>query len=147
MLLPEIDTEKTANNVRRFLKEDYPRLCRQAGENQSFIKSVVYNGMPKSPSHGNPVEMKITSCLWAQEALRAVYRALEFCSRDSRIIISERYGNHKTAWEAAQMLGYEKTRYHERQNQSYIEFADAFESTGRRLFEDPSRADLHVYKK
>ena len=147
MLLPEIDEKETIKRVRRFFKEDYPRLCRQAGRDQSAIKAVVYTGMPKASGTDNSKENSITATLWAQELLHSVYESVKRCDHDSRVILAERYGTSKPSWQIAQQLGYENTRFHEKQKHAFLEFADAFETTGRNAFDDPQKSDLHVYKK
>lgn len=147
MLLPEIDEKETIKRVRQFFNEDYPRLCRQAGRSQSAIKAVVYTGMPKASGTDNSKEDSIASTLWTQELLHSVYEALKRCDRDSRLILAEKYGQHKASWQIAEELGYENTRYHEKLNKAFLEFADAFEATARKVFDDPKKADFHVYKR
>lgn len=142
MLLPEIDKKKTAKRVRTFFKKEYPRLCRLAGKSTSAIKAVVYTDMPKASAAGNSKESALVSTMWAQELLESVYKAVKQCEHESQIIIVERYGKHKAGWKVAAMLGYASTRYYEKQNTALLEFADAFKTTARGLFDDPKKADL-----
>lgn len=75
----ELDEVKTAENVRSFLKHDYPKICMALGRPVSYIQSPSMSGMPKAPSAGNAAEDRLVrvadmqmAVKWAREALRMV---------------------------------------------------------------------------
>lgn len=136
----EVDTIKTAAKVRKFFKQDYPKLMLWAGVNASYIKSPVITDEPKSPSFGNRAEEKISKRIYAQQTLASVSKAIGVISEESRLILVGVYVENKDAWSMCENLGCERSRYQQKKRKAENEFADAFETCCLWW------KDLHVYK-
>ncbi len=94
----EVDTIKTAAKVRKFFKQDYPKLMLWAGVNGSYIKSPVITDEPRSTSFGNRADLIGV------------------------------YAENKDAWSMCDALGCERSRYQQKKRKAENEFADAFET-------------------
>ena len=79
----EVDTIETAAKVRKFFKQDYPKLIRWAGVSGSYIKSPVMSDEPRSPSFGNRAEEKMDKRIYAQQTLASVGKAIN--ARNARV--------------------------------------------------------------
>lgn len=76
-LLPIPDEVKTAENVRKFLKHDYPKLCAVAGKPVSYLKATNYDGMPKKPNAINHADDAIIKRIDAKASVEWVRKAFE----------------------------------------------------------------------
>lgn len=137
----EVDTIETAAKVRKFFKQDYPKLIRWAGVSGSYIKSPVMSDEPQSPSFGNRAEEKMDKRIYAQQTLASVGKAINVISEESRRILIGVYADNKDAWSMCEALGCERSRYQQKKRKAENEFADAFETCCLWW------KDLHVYKK
>lgn len=136
----EVDTIKTAAQVRNFFKNDYKKLLRMAGVHGSFIKSPVISDEPKAPSFGNKGEEKLVKRLYAQETLVCVSRAINVLSYESKQILIGVYADNKNVWDMCDLIGCERARYQTKKRKAENEFADSFETCCSWW------KDLHVYK-
>ena len=136
----EVDTIKTAAQVRNFFKTDYKKLLRMAGVHDSFIKSPVISDDPKSPAFGNKGEDKLVKRLYAQETLLCVSKAIDVLSYESKRILIGVYADNKDAWDMCDLVGCERAQYQAKKRKAENEFADAFETCCCWW------RDLHVYK-
>ncbi|AWZ37945.1 ArpU family phage packaging/lysis transcriptional regulator [Ligilactobacillus murinus] len=136
----EVDTIETAAKVRKFFKQDYPKLMRVAGVGNSFLKSPVITDEPKAPSFGNNLEERIVKRVYAQETLERVIEALNAIRDESKQILIAVYVDDLGAWEICERLGCEETQYRVKKRKAENEFADAFETCC------PWWKDLHKYK-
>lgn len=136
----DVDTIETSANVRKFFKQDYPRLMRVAGVGNSFLKSPVITDEPKAPSFGNNLEERIVKRVYAQETLERVIDALNAIRDESKQILIAVYVDDLGAWEICERLGCEETQYRVKKRKAENEFADAFETCC------PWWKDLHKYK-
>ncbi len=137
----EVDTIETAAKVRKFFKQDYPKLMLWAGVNASYIKSPVITDEPKSPSFGNRAEENITKRIYAQQTVNSVRDAIKVVSDESRRIILGVYAENKDVWSMCEIIGCERAQYQVKKRKAENEFADAFETCC------PWWCDLHAYKK
>lgn len=136
----DVDTIETSANVRKFFKQDYPRLMRVAGVNESFLKSPVMSDEPKAPSFGNNLEERIVKRVYAKETIERVGKALNAIRNESKQILIAVYADNLSAWEICELLGCEKAQYQIKKRKAENEFADAFETSC------PWWKDLHEYK-
>lgn len=124
----EVDTIKTAAQVRDFFKNDYKKLLRMAGVHDSFIKSPVISDDPKSPAFGNKGEEKLVKRLYAQETLVCVSKAINVLSYESKQILIGVYADNKNVWDMCDLVGCERAQYQVKKRKAENEFADAFET-------------------
>lgn len=136
----DVDVIETSANVRKFFKQDYPKLMRVAGVGNSFLKSPVITDEPKAPSFGNNLEERIVKRVYAQETLERVIEALNAIRDESKQILIAVYADDLSAWEICERLGCEKAQYHIKKRKAENEFADSFETCC------PWWKDLHEYK-
>lgn len=136
----DVDVIETSANVRKFFKQDYPKLMRVAGVGNSFLKSPVITDEPKAPSFGNNLEERIVKRVYAQETLERVIEALNAIRDESKQILIAVYADDLSAWEICERLGCEETQYRVKKRKAENEFADAFETCC------PWWKDLHKYK-
>ncbi|RHW46101.1 hypothetical protein DS832_07060 [Bombilactobacillus bombi] len=139
LLFKEANADKTANNVKEFLTNDYQKLCAIAGAN---IKSPIISGLPTAPSAGNSKESQITEVMWARDILKIINQSINACSADSRKILLGKMDFEKD-YILQNDLGVSHTKYYDMLRFAYNEFADAFEYRGRPLLKN--KADLHIY--
>lgn len=137
-LFDSIDTKKTADNVRNFFKNDFPKIKRMALVT-SELQSPISSDMPKGDTVGNTTEDGIIKRVWANNCVNAISKALLACDTQSQIIIRDEYFNHMPRWEISNKLSIEHSQYHRAQREAYNQFADSFE------VQDGGK-DLHVYK-
>lgn len=136
----DVDLVETSAKVRKFFKQDYPKLMRVAGVGNSFLKSPVITDEPKAPSFGNNLEERIVKRVYAQETLERVIEALNAIRDESKQILIAVYVDDLGAWEICERLGCEETQYRVKKRKAENEFADAFETCC------PWWKDLHKYK-
>lgn len=136
----DVDLVETSAKVRKFFKQDYPKLMRVAGVGNSFLKSPVITDEPKAPSFGNNLEERIVKRVYAQETLERVIEALNAIRDESKQILIAVYADDLSAWEICERLGCEETQYRVKKRKAENEFADAFETCC------PWWKDLHKYK-
>lgn len=136
----DVDLVETSAKVRKFFKQDYPKLLRVAGVGDSFIKTPVMSDEPKAPSFGNQLEERIVKQVYAKETLERVGKALDALRDESKQILIAVYVDDLSAWEICERLGCEKAQYHIKKRKAENEFADSFETCC------PWWKDLHKYK-
>lgn len=139
VLIPQIDTKGTAWKVKGFFENDYPGICRRAGNNPTGIKAVVIDGMPKSPSFGNSSEEKITDFIEKQvdyEKVVNAIRALDEKSKD--IIIYNIIEKHSNDW-CYRRFHMTSSRYDDYKKYALNAFADSYE------YQTFGETDLHEY--
>lgn len=132
-----VDLGKTAVNVKRFFKKEYPRMCRVAGVNPSSIKSPSMDGMPKSEGFGNSAEEKAISHLGKIEQVELVLKAIRYCDATSQFILIESMVQHKSNDIVSEELGYMNSRYSDYKSYALQAFADSYEGI--------ANVDLHIY--
>lgn len=136
----EVDTIETAAKVRKFFKQDYPKLIRWAGVNGGYIKSPVMSDEPRSPSFGNRAEEKMDKRIYAQQTLARVGKAINVLSYESKQILIGVYADNKNVWDMCDLVGCERAQYQAKKRKAENEFADAFETSCSWW------KDLHSYK-
>lgn len=137
-LFDSIDTKKTADNVRDFFKNDFPRIKRMAHAS-SDLKSPTFSDLPKGDTVGNTNEEGIIKRIWAKKLTDDVYRAVRACDHQSQVIIKHDAIQGKSKLDVQQEIEYEHTQYYKKQCKAYNQFADAFEVQDKGI-------DLHDYR-
>lgn len=132
-----VDLGKTAVNVKRFFKKEYPRMCRVAGINPASIKSPSMDGMPKSEGFGNSAEEKVVDHLGKLEQVELVLKAIRYCDATSQFILIESLIQHKSNDIVSDELGYMNSRFSDYKAYALQAFADSYEGI--------ANIDLHVY--
>ncbi|TVV13672.1 hypothetical protein FOF62_00495 [Lactobacillus jensenii] len=145
----DIDTEKTARIVERFLTHDLERYLRYAGKHRLDLASPEADITGISGSNGNAQEIKLLRNLEAQAIVKAVDLTLLNCSNSSRTpvqtILVELYVKEKSNWAVAQMVGYSSSRFREIKRYALCEFADRFDHW-QVVAKVGKFIDLHCYK-
>ena len=144
-LLPEINEERTINNVKSFFNGEYERLCRLAGGGIT-ITSPQLDGMPRAQAKSNPTEAKFIKVANYHLLVKTVAKAINACSPVSRVILLGRFIQGKSAWQVAQEIGYESSHFYDYYNRACLEFADTLEYHTKLLKDDDLVEDLHSYK-
>ncbi|WP_242361444.1 ArpU family phage packaging/lysis transcriptional regulator [Limosilactobacillus antri] len=144
-LLPEINEERTINNVKSFFNGEYERLCRLAGGGIT-ISSPQLDGMPRAQAKSNPTEAKFIKVANYHLLVKTVAKAINACSPVSRVILLGRFIQGKSAWQVAQEIGYESSHFYDYYNRACLEFADTLEYHTKLLKDDDLVEDLHSYK-
>ncbi len=144
-LLPEINEERTINNVKSFFNGEYERLCRLAGGGIT-ISSPKLDGMPRAQAKGNPTEIQFIKVANYHLLVNTVAQAINACSPVSRVILLERFVQRKPTWKIAQEIGYESSHFYDYYNRACLEFSDTLEYYTRLLKDDELVEDLHSYE-
>lgn len=137
--MKNIDYDKTADNVARFLtdKRYYPRLYKIYQQaSPEFIQSPSLSGMPGG-SIGNSNEEKLVKYLYAKSIVDGVADTYDKGSVELKVVLDNVLGKI-SAVEAMMRLHFEKTRYYQIRKMALNEFADGLEMK-------INCPDLHIY--
>lgn len=138
--MKNIDYDKTAENVARFLTDEryYPRLYKVYHQaNPEFIQSPSLSGMPGGGSIGNRNEEKLIKYLYAKSIVDGVADTYDKGSLELKIVLDNVLGKI-SAVEAMMKLHFENTRFYQVKKRALNEFADGLEMK-------VNCPDLHVY--
>lgn len=139
MVLPKIDTKRTANRVKNFFSDDFPGICRRAGQNPTGLKAVIMDGMPKQSLYSNNAEDAITAYIDRQVEYEQVVNAIKSLDITSQnIIIFDVIENRSALW-CYQLLHMMHTRYNDYKRYALNAFADVYE------YRTAGESDLHSY--
>lgn len=139
LAIPQIDRKGTARKVKKFFENEYPGICRRAGNNPAGIKAVVIDGMPKSPSFDNSSEEKLTDFIEKQvdyEKVVKAIRALDEMSKD--IIMYNIIEKQSNSW-CYRRFHMTSSRYDDYKKYALNAFADSYE------YQTFGETDLHEY--
>ncbi len=128
-LLPELDDEKTIQNVRLFFEKDFEKLQRMAHIAYVDIGSPVISGMPATHSSDNASESKSTLHVYAKDMLEKVKKACCGMDRLHREFMEYRYFKRLKWYEIEAITGYHRSRGNEILNEACLQFAWAFADT------------------
>nr|WP_305119800.1 transcriptional regulator [Ligilactobacillus sp. MP3] len=137
--MKNIDYDKTADNVARFLtdKRYYPRLYKIYQQaSPEFIQNPSLSGMPGG-SIGNSNEEKLVKYLYAKSIVDGVADTYDKGSVELKVVLDNTLGKI-SAVEAMMRLHFEKTRYYQIRKMALNEFADGLEMK-------INCPDLHIY--
>ncbi|MFR5662411.1 MAG: ArpU family phage packaging/lysis transcriptional regulator, partial [Limosilactobacillus mucosae] len=130
-----VDDKATAANVRTFFRDDLSHLERLSG--QSLRNALSSPRLSENGSNGNHafngVENAAINSIDAKNELSIVAEVLNQCSESTRKLITDRYINGLTVWQAASAIGYGRTRYMELFNAACNEFAERYAARGHEL--------------
>lgn len=136
-LLPRINESKTQDNVKEYLKEDFPRLVMQAGYSMLEVQSPSFGGVGgSSNSYRNSLEDKIVDHFEVRPKVIATVKAINNCPGKYSVILKELYILNRRDWEVERDVNYGHTQYQNKKKIALLWFADAFQST----------QDFHVYE-
>ena len=103
-----VDDKATAANVRTFFRDDLSHLERLSG--QSLRNALSSPRLSENGSNGNHafngVENAAINSIDAKNELSIVAEVLNQCSESTRKLITDRYINGLTVWQAASAIGY-----------------------------------------
>lgn len=129
--LLEVDCQKTAERVDRYLKHDFERYLRLSGKHRTDISSPSLSGMPGG-SYGNGPENKVIEGIYAGQVVAAIAATIENCSccderRPYKRILIDYYIKGLQNFKIAQEIGYSERQFDYKKKMAQCEFADRFE--------------------
>ncbi|MCT3465896.1 hypothetical protein EFR21_01580 [Lactobacillus delbrueckii subsp. bulgaricus] len=127
----EIDAQKTAERVDRYLKHDFERYLRLSGKHRTDISSPSLSGMPGG-SNGNSQENKVIEGAYAGQVVAAVAATIRNCSdyderKPYKRILIDYYIKGMQGFKIAQKIGYSDRQFANKKRLALCEFADRFE--------------------
>lgn len=142
----EIDSQKTAKNVARFLDKKLDHYLALSGKRRFDLKSPEIDGMPKPVAHGNASENRMLNIWLAENVVECVGMAIRNMNIESRRILIKRYSESMTVYNIATELNYSASTYTRRREKALCEFADRFEYQVIRHQIEGEVDDLHEYE-
>lgn len=122
-----IDQKATEENVKHFLKREYPRMKRIAGRDDTGISSPSMDGMPKGTNNGNSVERRLVQSIYARQVVEATHRAINSCDAFSSEVLKLLYLQGRSDTETYMKIGYQRRNYFQRiKPKALLEFAEAY---------------------
>ena len=128
----EIDAQKTAERVDRYLKHDFEHYLRLSGKHRTDISSPTLSGMPGGGSNGNSQENKVIEGAYAGQVVAAIAATIRNCSdyderKPYKRILIDYYINGLQNFKIAQKIGYSERQFDYKKKMAQCEFADRFE--------------------
>lgn len=124
-----IDLSATIRSVKHFFEHDLRLIQLSAHKTIVSITSPVIDGMPKTPSTVNRVELAIINRIYAKNLVNEVYNAMHACSPIGFNILMKRYGAKYTDDKTRIMSHLSNTQYYREKKIALIDFAIAFKDT------------------
>lgn len=129
--MQEIDAQKTAERVDRYLKHDFERYLRLSGKHRTDISSPSLSGMPGG-SNGNSQENKVIEGAYAGQVVAAIAATIQNCSdyderKPYKRILIDYYIEGLQNFKIAQEIGYSERQFDYKKKMALCEFADRFE--------------------
>ncbi|MBT8853749.1 hypothetical protein BTH55_02995 [Lactobacillus delbrueckii subsp. bulgaricus] len=142
----EIDAQKTARRVDRYLKYDFERYLRLCGAHRADISSPSMSGMP-SGTIANHQEDKVVEGLYAASVVDCIRQTIANCSDDIhepyKTILVDYYLKGMQGFKIAQKVGYSDRQFATKKQLALCEFADRFEYW-KQVFEAQDEPCLQV---
>ena len=128
----EVDCQKTAERVDRYLKHDFERYLRLSGKHRTDVSSPTLPGMPGGGSNGNSQENKVIEGAYAGQVVAAIAATIRNCSdyderKPYKRILIDYYINGLQNFKIAQKIGYSERQFDYKKKMAQCEFADRFE--------------------
>ena len=129
----EVDSQKTAERVDRYLKHDFERYLRLSGKHRTDISSPSLSGMPGGSSgNSNSQENKVIEGAYAGQVVAAIAATIRNCSdyderKPYKRILIDYYINGLQNFKIAQKIGYSERQFDYKKKMAQCEFADRFE--------------------
>lgn len=134
-LLPAVNSNRTQDNVRNFLTDEFPRFIVKSGYSQLEVQSPRISDLPKSQIVGNNVEDGMIDYFESNRIVLAVVNAIDRCPKPYSKILRMAYILEMKDDDIIITVPYERTQFYRLKAKAFLWFADAFEDT----------YDLHVY--
>lgn len=125
-----IDKNKTAQNVRDFLDNEFQTYLNRSGLHRYDLSSPQIDPTGVIAHGGNSQESKMMQIFDYQAKCVAIYEAIEDCIENKnmhkwhRTILHNRYIDELEDWQIAQRLSISSSRYREIKSNALCEFAD-----------------------
>lgn len=137
-LLPRVDEKATQDNVKEYLKKEFPRLVVQAGYSMLEVQSPSFGGIgSKGNNVRNSIEDRIIDHFDARPTVIATIKAINNCPEKPSWILRQLYIEGMTDSKVEIASNYSHSTYQDKKKIAWLWFADAFQAT----------KDLHVYEK
>lgn len=146
----DIDVYKTANNVRRFLENDFKLFLWRGGLHKVDLSSPSFDSVGSSGAVGNGQEQKIMKIFDYQSKALAIYQAIEQCEHNenlgvySRDILHSLYVLDLTDVQTMERLLLAEATYYRKKRLALCEFADRVQVTAYKL--DTDIPDLRYWR-
>ncbi|WP_251548310.1 ArpU family phage packaging/lysis transcriptional regulator [Limosilactobacillus caecicola] len=122
-----VDKKATQENVKHFLQDEYPRMQRMAGRDNTGISSPSMDGMPKGSNYGNSVERRLVQSIYAKQVVREVRSAINDCDAFSSKVLTMLYLEGRSDTQTYLEIGYQERNYYKRiKPRALLEFAEAY---------------------
>ncbi|MDO4681100.1 MAG: ArpU family phage packaging/lysis transcriptional regulator [Aerococcus sp.] len=127
MLFPEIDSEKTIEQVDQLLSR-YHMIRRLAGEPIPQKLTTAFSQLPKSVTNDNLNEQRIFDKIDGERLFADINRALLTLDQSDRHLLWSKYiaGDGGFDYEAYSQMHIGKTTYYQRLNRARLCFAEAY---------------------
>lgn len=125
MLFPEIDKEKTIQNVTDLLSS-YGRLCRLSGISQQKMVAI-FSAEPFVPSADNTNEKKLIKAIDYQAQVEKINQAIQLLGKDYQQLLIDKYlKEYKDYWIYSKYSMSRSTYYRELEDAKLF-FAEAYD--------------------
>ena len=150
-LLPEIDKERTANNVYDFFWNDsqYPRIKRNALSDGIKAVNNDITGI-KGSRRGNSSERMMIFYAECAQAKRAVDRSIKACSAASQDILNLHYKQQLLVWQTKERMNHNlgNSSFTDADKKACLQFAEACDRIADEMNVDPDILPVFlVFKK
>lgn len=134
-LFRQLDTDKTADNTERFLK-NFETMLLRAGEGYSLLQSPNIKGMPKPPSFENTADIEIIERLNARYLVVSTVVTIEKLDFKSQQILKALFidQDKKTITDLSYSLSYSRKKIYQFKQKALVSFAEAFKAENLRVF-------------
>lgn len=144
LLFPEVNKQRTLDNVSNFFKKDLDRLLLMSGRNLTDLSSPKLSAAPGSSNFGNHNENKLINGIDAEAMIEAVNDTIYHCPYTSEIILVELFIKRKS-WDQVQAMVYsEHYKFSYLRRKAMFDFADGFNYWQKKHHCQPI-IDLHEY--
>jgi len=136
-LLPAVNSNRTQDNVRNFLTDEFPRFIVKSGYSQLEVQSPRISDLPKSQIVGNSAEDGMVDYFESNRIVLAVVKAIDRCPKPYSKILRMAYIEEMNDTDIIVTVPYERSQFYRLKAKAFLWFADTFEDT----------CDLHIYAK
>ncbi|QHJ77600.1 MAG: hypothetical protein [Bacteriophage sp.] len=128
----DIDQRATAENVKRFFRNDFEKYILRSGYHRTDLTSPQLDPTGIMGHGGNSAENKMAIIFDAQDKCKAVYHAIDQCfdstQQPFRTILKSLYIDELKDWQVAAKVQYSDSRYNELKKYALCQFADTIET-------------------
>ncbi|MFB5068299.1 MAG: ArpU family phage packaging/lysis transcriptional regulator [Aerococcus sanguinicola] len=125
-LIPEIDKEKTLDNVDDFLS-NYDRYCRLAGSSAQKLTASL-SGMPGEGKTNNSSQDTFMRAVKFKDIVISIHQALDNLGVEEKEIIDRKYLKGDLDYWIYKSLNISRATFYRRLDKARLDFAEAYRS-------------------